>query len=104
MEEVIIGQEFRGSYRFADVVGVYTRRNQFLLVSWCCKGTDRCSDDVLQKGVTLKGRFFSVCSDCDLSVRWEPAKVKGGGEGFSPAGIKDKDLLHSWVSKTRLSD
>lgn len=24
LEEVIIGQDFRGSYRFSDVVGVYT--------------------------------------------------------------------------------
>lgn len=27
---------------------------------------------------------------------------KADGKGFSPAGIKDKDVLHSWVSTTQL--
>lgn len=45
---------------------------------------------------------FSICSDCGLSVSWEPAKDKGGHEGFSPGSIKDKDVLHTWVSTTQV--
>ncbi|TWW81086.1 Sentrin-specific protease 7 [Takifugu flavidus] len=52
LEEVIIGQDFRGSYRFSEVV-----------------------------------------------VSWEPAQDKGGREDFTPSGIRDKNILHSWKRK-----
>lgn len=38
LEEVIIGQDFRGSYRFSEVVGVYTCRNLiFFIKAWLYK-------------------------------------------------------------------
>lgn len=34
-------------------------------------------------------------------MSWEPAKDKGGHESFSPAGTRDHNVMHSWVSTHR---
>lgn len=37
LEEVIMGQDFRGSYRFSEVVGVYTWQNLIFIKAWLYK-------------------------------------------------------------------